>query len=708
MSKRRTAMSVKNKVTMAVLVTTILGSTILNDYSTLMAMENNSFDEQESIRNEVRENVVINETNFPDETFRNWILNTFEGRDGILTSKEIESFKNISIDDENVTSLKGIEYFTSLVTLACYGNLTSIDLSKNILLSNLTLYGNQLTTLDLSNNKWLETLNCSDNALTSLDLTNNKELTRITISNNQLIDINLSFNTKLTYLNLNNNQLKDIDLSKNTQLAQMDIGNNPLRNLDISKNIALVTLDCNNCTLTNLNVENNILLDRLYFNKNAISNIDLSKNKALRDINCEENLLTNIDLSNNTKLSSINCGYNQLSELDISQNAEMANVKFSNNKIKQIDLRNNPLLRIVNGSKNELYEIDVTNNPKITQLDISFNQIKSLDISKNSKLEVLNSHNNKLASLDLSVNANARKLALDTQNVGPIEVMENANKTWSVDLNQLKDILGYEDFDYSRVIMNDVGVLDKNTGIVTYTNKPKEVNYKYLLNAVNDKTATMSNVVVSIQGADTLRYAITYHLDGGKMMNARESYGLDELPLVLENPTKVGYRFIGWTGTTVNTPTKDYAIPRDTKGNLNFSANWVKETQATHTLTFDKNDGSADSILSVRTDILSGQVVDHFPTIPLRTGYEFISWNTKTDGSGTTFDEASVVNEDMTVYAQWKKIITVDKDDSTSGNIKNPSAPQTADVTNRLAWFSALFLSLAYACRHLLKSRKMK
>ena len=64
-------------------------------------------------------NVAINETNFPDATFRNWILEQDYGSDGILTDAEIASVLSIYVSGTyiyrtNISSLKGIEFFTAL------------------------------------------------------------------------------------------------------------------------------------------------------------------------------------------------------------------------------------------------------------------------------------------------------------------------------------------------------------------------------------------------------------------------------------------------------------------------------------------------------------------------------------------------------------------------------------------------------------------
>jgi len=57
--------------------------------------------------------VEINETNFPDETFRSMITSLPEGQDGVLTDEEICKITYLSLKGD-VTNAKGIEYLTSL------------------------------------------------------------------------------------------------------------------------------------------------------------------------------------------------------------------------------------------------------------------------------------------------------------------------------------------------------------------------------------------------------------------------------------------------------------------------------------------------------------------------------------------------------------------------------------------------------------------
>ena len=173
-------------------------------------------------------NVAINETNFPDEIFRNWVLSQGYGLDGILTDAEANMWY-LNVENMQIQSLKGIEFFTGLEWLLCNGNqLTALDVSKNTALTSLECGNNQLTSLDVSKNTALTNLNCSNNQLTSLDV---------------------SKNTALTNLNCSNNQLTVLDVSKNTMLTAMSCALNPLTSLKLANNSRLSSLYCVQCQI---------------------------------------------------------------------------------------------------------------------------------------------------------------------------------------------------------------------------------------------------------------------------------------------------------------------------------------------------------------------------------------------------------------------------------------------------------------------------
>ena len=101
----------------------------------------------------------------------------------------------------------------------------------------------------------------------------------------------------------------------------------------------------------------------------------------------------------------------------------------------------------------------------------------------------------------------------------------------------------------------------------------------------------------------------------------------------------------------------NYQLPPASEffGEYGRDNNYVRIAGISYLITFNKNGGEAESnpqTLSVE----AGQAVGSLPTAPTKTGYIFNGWNTAANGAGTAFTAQSIVNENITVYAQWKAI----------------------------------------------------
>ncbi|MCH5169163.1 MAG: hypothetical protein J1F27_05930, partial [Prevotellaceae bacterium] len=58
--------------------------------------------------------VEINEENFPDEVFREYLLSLNCGKDGILSNWEIQEFTFMDISNSSIVNLAGLQYFSAL------------------------------------------------------------------------------------------------------------------------------------------------------------------------------------------------------------------------------------------------------------------------------------------------------------------------------------------------------------------------------------------------------------------------------------------------------------------------------------------------------------------------------------------------------------------------------------------------------------------
>ncbi len=78
---------------------------------------------------------------------------------------------------------------------------------------------------------------------------------------------------------------------------------------------------------------------------------------------------------------------------------------------------------------------------------------------------------------------------------------------------------------------------------------------------------------------DVIDYDITYKgLTNAKIAENPVTYNVESDEITLNNPTKDGYTFIGWTGDGVTKPTKNMTIAKGSVGDKIFTANWAVRT----------------------------------------------------------------------------------------------------------------------------------
>ena len=130
------------------------------------------------------------------------------------------------LQNKNITSLAGIEYFTDLETLDCIGNqLTTLDVTKLTSLKVLACSDNQLTTLDVTKLTSLKNLFCSGNQLTALDVTKLTNLTVLECNGNQLVSLDVSTLKELEILWCHGNKMTALDITNNAHLGELKCGN---------------------------------------------------------------------------------------------------------------------------------------------------------------------------------------------------------------------------------------------------------------------------------------------------------------------------------------------------------------------------------------------------------------------------------------------------------------------------------------------------
>ena len=122
-------------------------------------------------------------------------------------------------------------------------------------------------------------------------------------------------------------------------------------------------------------------------------------------------------------------------------------------------------------------------------------------------------------------------------------------------------------------------------------------------------------------------YTVGYDLGGGSVSAANPAtYTVESDAFTLNNPTRVGYTFAGWTGTDLTEPTTTVTVPHGSIGNRSYTANW---TPIVYTVGYDLGGGSVSAANPSTYTVESDAFTLNNPT---RVGYTFTGWT----GTGLT------------------------------------------------------------------------
>ena len=138
-------------------------------------------------------------------------------------------------------------------------------------------------------------------------------------------------------------------------------------------------------------------------------------------------------------------------------------------------------------------------------------------------------------------------------------------------------------------------------------------------------------------------YSITYHLDGGENASSNPSAFTAYDEVVLKEPKRTGYTFVGWTFDGQTEPTKNVKISLGTKANREYTAHWQANT---YHIMFNPNGGSSST--SSMDMIYDANYT--LPT-PTKTGYTFLGWY---DGSTKYASGISKISDNIELLAKWE------------------------------------------------------
>lgn len=156
-----------------------------------------------------------------------------------------------------------------------------------------------------------------------------------------------------------------------------------------------------------------------------------------------------------------------------------------------------------------------------------------------------------------------------------------------------------------------------------------------------------------------IEYTVTLDVSGGDPLDPI-TYTV-ETPVILPTPTSTGYTFLGWTGEGETTPQPTVVLPKGTRGDKTYTANWKA---ITYTIALGANGG--EDLAAISYTIESDPI--KLPT-PERKGYEFMGWvGDDIDGAQTEVIIPTGSTEDRTYIALWRVIAYFIELRQSSGN----------------------------------------
>ena len=628
------------------------------------------------------DDVVIDETNFPDEGFRQYVKDKFDtNKDDTLSADEIAEAKEISVEGKPITSFKGIEYFTALTNLECSRTkLTSLDTSHNKKLGYLRCnYIPDLTTLNVSQNTELKDLYCNDNALADLNLTNNSALETLECGDNELTTLDLSKNTELKYFGCFNSKLSSLDLTNNTNLEELYFCGNNVSNIDVSENTKLKVLHLFGNQLITLDTSKNSNLQRLWVYTNPLTSMYLGDSGSTMEVKFD-NLPYPITVSTATRtfdLSTLPTGF------DVSKASNWAGGRVDGN-ILTVDENAATVTYLYDcGERQATYGTPETTGKLMMTCTLQVNWVPAPAITEDD-----------LAGLNIPANLVTVKCQTtgDSKAYGRIPGgFDLSNATPYMDNGVLKAIVKINLSAYKDKYDADTKKTHEKAGLEG--NPHADFTLKY----VNDKwelDGTFPNVVILVkcdgQHPQTPPYPTEENVSGLEQVQVRvqcstdrtqfKNYGI--LPGSVSimpdanDPSQATLTLIPSVYSkqyTIDTGITHSVAPNQATDNLKIQmrydsavGKWTPAGELTplevlvqcnnhqgqrYTITFNGN-GGTPSVTSITT---IDQKLPELPTATHSGRYSFDGWYTAASG-GTKITTATVFYENTTVYAHWTYI----------------------------------------------------
>lgn len=296
-------------------------------------------------------------TAIPDANFEQALIDAGHDTvlDGFISTNIASAITSLTITDKNISSISGVEAFSSLTSLGLKGNnLTTVDLSNNTQLTTLFINNNQLDRLDISNNTRLQIF----------DAKNNTNLTCIQVWDVNFAERNWSDDVDTSVVfSINCDDVWTIDVDGKTQTVL-----NNVSGLDKDGDGKITLKEASEFTgkldLKGKSLDN--IKGLQAFNK--ITALDLSDNN-IKDLSALTGKTITLISKTTGKKREVSAKASKLETLIVSNNSfETINLEELKD-LKVINVSSNPNLgtiSIKNGNNETITNFNASNTPKLT------------------------------------------------------------------------------------------------------------------------------------------------------------------------------------------------------------------------------------------------------------------------------------------------------------------------------------------------------
>jgi hypothetical protein len=214
---------------------------------------------------------------------------------GEIEESEALEVSDLYLNNRNISSLQGIEYFTNISLLDCsYNQIMTLDLTNNLNIQNLISSHNTISNAVLPNFNYPTVIDLSYNSLSNINLINLSQIVSLFLNNNNLTSIVFD-NPNFTFLvdggiSVSNNPLVNLDMGqlRNSPLVFGD----PFNEIGVS-NTFITQLICPSAYVKYYEISNNPNLEFISF-----------KNQKLESF-VDNDFDTGLIITNNPNLNKI-------------------------------------------------------------------------------------------------------------------------------------------------------------------------------------------------------------------------------------------------------------------------------------------------------------------------------------------------------------------------------------------------------------------